>query len=117
MYLSGHVPLEDALLAWAADCTTSKICILLKKTELCYAEDMHRCADVQVGLRLRQKDSSSRRICAKWLRIQPPDGQAVRFNVEEDSRKSSDWQGPFLASATNCALCIVQAYHANMKAA
>lgn len=46
---------------------------------------------LQVGLKLSQKDPSRRRICAKWLRIQPPDGQAVRFNAEEVERKNNDW--------------------------
>ena len=45
----------------------------------------------QVGMRISQQDPSSRRICAKWLRVQPPDGQAVRFNVEEVENKSNEW--------------------------
>jgi hypothetical protein len=45
----------------------------------------------QVGLRLKQAEIYSRKLSAKWIRIQPPDGQPVRFNVEEENRKNGEW--------------------------
>jgi hypothetical protein len=44
-----------------------------------------------VGLRLKQAEIYSRKLSAKWIRIQPPDGQAVRFKLEEENRKNGEW--------------------------
>lgn len=42
-------------------------------------------------MRLKQPEIYSRKLSAKWIRIQPPDGQPVRFNVEEEYRKNGEW--------------------------
>lgn len=49
-----------------------------------------------MGLRFKAMGGDVRRLTARWLRIQPPDGQPVRYNVEEESSKESEWCVPRL---------------------
>lgn len=49
---------------------------------------------VQMGLKLRHPGTGQARWHAKWVRIQLPDGQPVRFNVEESSNKPQEWCSP-----------------------